>query len=143
VKTGSKGILGDLPHLLAGLRKNNLSQKYLGEEPPLRSELFSASQMEQHGKALAGSHALSTGHDREHLLTRLAENEGVLLEVRDLLTEAVKANRRITPAGGMAARQLLSHRGTDTYGQETFAEGLQQRTAPLAKGSVSRTAPRI
>jgi len=99
VKTGSKGILGDLPHLLAGLRKNNLSQKYLGEEPPLRSELFSASQMEQHGKALAGSHALSTGHDREHLLTRLAENEGVLLEVRDLLTEAVKANRRITPAG--------------------------------------------
>ena len=29
----------------------------------------------------------------------MAENEGVLLEVRDLLTEAVKGNRRITPAG--------------------------------------------
>ena len=30
---------------------------------------------------------------------RLAENEGVLIGVRNLLTEAVKANRRITPAG--------------------------------------------
>jgi cyclic beta-1,2-glucan synthetase len=99
VKTGSRGILGNLPDLLAGLRGNNLSQKYVGAEPPLRSELFSASQMEQHGKTLAGSHALSPGHNREHLLTCLAENEGVLLEVRDLLTEAVKANRRITPAG--------------------------------------------
>src|SRR5690606_12399697 len=57
------------------------------------------SQMEQHGKTLAGSHTLSPGHHPERLLARLADNEGVLLEVRDLLTEAVKANRMITPAG--------------------------------------------
>ena len=31
------------------------------EELPLRSELFSADQMEQHGKTLAASHKLSTG----------------------------------------------------------------------------------
>ncbi|MFH0974873.1 MAG: glucoamylase family protein [Spirochaetota bacterium] len=82
-----------------GLRGNSLSKKYAGGEPPLRSELFSASQMEQHGKILAGSHALSPGHNPEYLLSRLAENEGVLLEVRDLLTEAIKSNRRIAPAG--------------------------------------------
>jgi cellobiose phosphorylase len=82
-----------------GLRVKNLSRKYVGEEAPLRSELFSASQMKQHGKNLADSHTLSPGHDPERLLTRLAENEGVLLEVSDLLIEAVKANRRITPAG--------------------------------------------
>jgi cyclic beta-1,2-glucan synthetase len=99
VKIKSNTILGNLRHVWIGLRGNNLSQKYVGEEPPLRSELFSASQMEQHGKTLAVSHTLSPGHGSEHLLTRLAENEGVLLEVRDLLIEAVKANRRITPAG--------------------------------------------
>ena len=36
---------------------------------------------------------------RDQLLTRLAENEGVLIGVRNLLTEAVEANRRIAPAG--------------------------------------------
>ncbi|MBA4416804.1 MAG: cyclic beta 1-2 glucan synthetase [Syntrophus sp. (in: bacteria)] len=55
--------------------------------------------MEQHGKALAAAHTLSTGHTPEQLLTRLGENERVLLSVRELLTEAVKGNRRITPAG--------------------------------------------
>ncbi len=73
---------------------------YSGEEAPLRSELLSADQMEQHGKVLANSHTLSPGRARDQqLLTRLAENEVVLLEVRNLLTESVKTNRRITPAG--------------------------------------------
>jgi cyclic beta-1,2-glucan synthetase len=70
-----------------------------GDELPLRSELFSTAQMEHHGKALAAAHTLSSGHTREQLLTRLSENEGVLHEVCDLLTEAVKGDRRITPAG--------------------------------------------
>jgi cyclic beta-1,2-glucan synthetase len=55
--------------------------------------------MEQHGKTLAAAHTLSAVHTPEQLLARLGENEGVLQEVRDLLTEAVKGNRRITPAG--------------------------------------------
>ena len=71
--------------------------KYVGEEPPLRSELFSADQMEQHGRNLALAHRLATGH-ADRLLARLSENEGVLVEVCDLLTAAVTANRRITPA---------------------------------------------
>ncbi|MDP2276906.1 MAG: hypothetical protein Q8K51_01665, partial [Nitrospirota bacterium] len=55
--------------------------------------------MEQQGKTLAGLHKLGLGRARDRLLTRLADNEGVLLGVRNLLTEAIKANRRITPAG--------------------------------------------
>jgi len=39
------------------------------------------------------------GTRSDRLLKRLADNEGVLLEVRNLLTEAVTAGRRITPAG--------------------------------------------
>jgi len=55
--------------------------------------------MEQHGKTLADSHQLSPGRPQGRLLTRLAENKAILIGVRNLLTEAVKANRRITPAG--------------------------------------------
>ena len=55
--------------------------------------------MEQHGKTLAALHTLVEDRAPERLLARLAENEAILLEVRDLVTDAVKTNRRITPAG--------------------------------------------
>jgi cellobiose phosphorylase len=74
-------------------------REYLFDEPPLRSELFSSDQMDQHGKTLAGSHKLSLGRAPDRLLTRLAENESVLIGACQLLTAAVTANRRITPAG--------------------------------------------
>src|SRR6266852_2259378 len=99
VKVSSKTILGNLLHLRASVRANGLAQKYVGDEPPLRSELFSSDQMEQHGKTLAGSHQLSLGRAPDQLLARLTENEAVLIGVRNLLTEAVTANHRITPAG--------------------------------------------
>ena len=92
-------MLGNLPRAMADLRGKYLSPKHIAEEQPLRAELFGVSQMVEHGKTLAGSHTLSPGRHPERLLPRLAENESVLLEVRDLLTEAVKKSRGITPAG--------------------------------------------
>src|SRR5438132_14392653 len=74
-------------------------RKHSGDEPPLRSELFSADQMKEHGKALADSHKLSSEPAANPLLTRLAQNERVLIRVHSLLTEAVSAGRRIAPAG--------------------------------------------
>ncbi len=78
---------------------NDLMEKYADEKAPLRTELFSADQMEVHGKILAGKHKIFTGRSPNELLKRLAENEELLLEVHQLLTEAVKANNRIIPAG--------------------------------------------
>lgn len=95
----SKHGLRNFSSLRAVLHGSVLAQKGDRDETPLRSELFSASQMELHGKSLAALHTLGEDQAPERLLMRLAQNEGVLLEVRDLLTEAVKANRRITPAG--------------------------------------------
>ena len=69
-----------------------------GDEPLLRSELFNADQMARHGELLAGLHELTTARAADQLLTRLSENEEVLTQVCDLLTEAVKANLQITPA---------------------------------------------
>jgi cyclic beta-1,2-glucan glucanotransferase len=54
----------------------------LDEEPPLRSELFSADQVEQHGKALAASHELAPGRAPDQLLPR------------------ARPSRRLAPRGG-------------------------------------------
>src|SRR4029078_832007 len=75
------------------------AHEYAADEAPLRLELFSAEQMQQHGKTLAGWHTVSVEHPPDHLLSRLAENERVLLHVRNLVAEAVQTTRRITPAG--------------------------------------------
>ena len=66
---------------------------------PLRAELFSADQMEHFGKVLASEHSLSKARTRDRLLTRLDENEHVLISGCELLAEAVKARSRIAPAG--------------------------------------------
>ncbi len=99
MKVGTQTISRTLLRLRASLRRGSSAQERGGDELPLRSELFSADQMEQHGKTLAKSHKLSLGRAPDQLLARLAENEGVLIGARNLLTDAVKTNRRITPAG--------------------------------------------
>src|SRR5688572_7239837 len=68
-------------------------------EPALRSELFSADQMEHHGSALAAGHSLRPGRTPDRLLTRLTENEVVLIEAAELLKDTVAAGHRIAPAG--------------------------------------------
>jgi cellobiose phosphorylase len=88
-----------LLHWRARLRGNGLARQPADDEPPLRSELLSTDQMEQHGRTLAGSHKLSLTRAPDRLLTRLTENETVLIEACNLLTAAVKENRRIAPAG--------------------------------------------
>ncbi|HSO84730.1 hypothetical protein, partial [Thiocapsa sp.] len=81
------------------LPAKGLIKASVGDEPPLRSELFSAVQMEEHGKRLADAHALMPGHPPDRLLARLTENETILIGVCRLLMAAVTENRRIAPAG--------------------------------------------
>ena len=77
----SKKVRGVLLRTWARLSRGNVLQSYGSDELPPRSELFSANQMEQYGKILAGEHRLKTQRSHEHLLVRLADNERVLLEV--------------------------------------------------------------
>ncbi len=90
-------ILNYLSRLKTQLPDVNLRKKLTADEL-LRSELFSSKQMRQHGKTIAGAHKLGTGRTSNQLLKRLTDNEGVLFEVRNILTNAIKDNRRITPA---------------------------------------------
>jgi cellobiose phosphorylase len=71
---------------------------YLNEEP-LREELFSSEQLARFGKTLATRHKLSTNPAKDYLLKRLANNEDTLQEVRKLLTDSIKKNYQVTPAG--------------------------------------------
>lgn len=77
---------------------SDMKLKALNEEP-MREELFSSDQMEDFGKTLAKRHKLSTKPAKDHLLVRLAENEIVLQGVRKLITDSIKNNLQITPAG--------------------------------------------
>ncbi len=97
--TSSTSILGHLTQFRARLRTGTLSRKPIDDELPLRSELFSAEQMERHGKTLAAAHRLTPRRARDPLLPRLAANESVLSGVCKRLTAAVSANDRVTPAG--------------------------------------------
>jgi cellobiose phosphorylase len=65
---------------------------------PLRAELFSALQMEQHGRILANAHHLSAARGRDLLLSRLAQNETVIIDACNLLTAAIRSERQIAPA---------------------------------------------
>jgi len=99
LKANGKPILENLRLAGASLLGSGSAKMYAGDEPPLRSELFSSEQMKQHGKTLAGLHKLGPRGIRDPLLTRLAENERILAGACALLTSAVDANRRIAPAG--------------------------------------------
>ena len=99
LKNNGNIVARSLLQVLALFRRGGWMADDAIEEPPLRSELFSADQMEQHGKALAASHSLGAKRTRDLLLTRLVENEGVLLKACDLLTAAIKDNHPGTPAG--------------------------------------------
>ncbi len=97
ISTGAS-LVESVRHALTRLWPQAQSLESALEEPPLRSELFSSDQMEQHGRHLAGSHEIAQGRAADQLLPRLAANEDILRQVFDQLTEAVTAGRHVTPA---------------------------------------------
>jgi len=68
------------------------------DEQPLRAELLSVDQLERHAKKLATAHQLAPGRAPDRLISRLNENETVLVRTYELVTAAVERNRRIAPA---------------------------------------------
>ena len=111
-------------------------------EPPLRAELFSADQMERHGKTLADTHTLQPGRGRDQLLARLAENEGILERACDLLMDAVKANHRVTPAGEWLLDNFYLIEEQIRTAKTHFPKGYS-RELPLLANGPSKGLPRV
>src|SRR6185312_6001335 len=85
---------------LQALRRRRVASRTRPEqEPALRAELFSAEQMERHGRVLAAQHRLRERSHVDLLLGRLADNEAVITHICERLTDAPRRKRRITPAG--------------------------------------------
>ncbi len=74
------------------------STPIIAEERPLRAELFGSDQMKQHDRILANAHELSDRQLPDKLLSRLSDNEAVLVDVCRPLAEAIVTNRLIVPA---------------------------------------------
>ena len=95
------------PRLTARLRTRFRAQSRLllarasasVDEEPLRAQLFTAEEMEQHGRHLAAGHELTRRRSRDRLLPRLGDNEKVLADTCALLAQSADQQRRVTPAG--------------------------------------------
>src|SRR6202140_3262454 len=98
--------------------------------------------MEQHAKKLAGEHVLDSGRAQDLLLKRLAENEELLLEVHNLLTESAKANKRITPAGEWLLDNFYLIEEQIYTGKRHLPKGYSKGLPQLAKGP-SAGLPRV
>jgi cyclic beta-1,2-glucan synthetase len=70
------------------------------DEPPLRAELFSITQLEEHAATLARWHepAAPRRAGSNHLLERLDDNEAALRSAHALVADALERGRKITPA---------------------------------------------
>ncbi|MEO8500100.1 MAG: cyclic beta 1-2 glucan synthetase, partial [Vicinamibacteria bacterium] len=88
-----------MEYIRLGARRVGWSRPPVNAEPPLRAELFSAEQMDLHGRALAASHHLLKDSAPDQLLVRLASNEQALEGVSSVLSAASKSKHRISPAG--------------------------------------------
>ena len=117
-------------------------KKYANEKSPLRGELFGAQQMEQYGRILATRHKLATGPAPEQLLKRLSDNEELLLEVHHLLSEAVKANKPVQPAGEWLLDNFYLIEEQIRMGKKHLPKGYSSGLPRLATGPSSML-PRV
>ncbi|HSN61633.1 MAG TPA: hypothetical protein VLR49_11910, partial [Ferruginibacter sp.] len=149
-KNQSSDFFESLPQALSSFKKNIISpifgdgknEKYANERPPLRSELFTEEQLEQHAVAISKKHPLITEHPSEQLLKRLADNETILLEVHEQLTEAVKNNNRIAPAGEWLLDNFYLIEEQIYTGKKHLPKGYSKGLPQLLKGP-SAGLPRV
>src|SRR5271168_3747072 len=69
------------------------------EESPLRAEIFGVEQLQIHAKVVAGWHKLAEIPRRDKLLSRLAENEQVLLDAYERVSAVASKGQVISPGG--------------------------------------------
>ncbi len=95
-------------------------------------------------RILASSHTLGAIHPHpdQHLLARLAENEFFLFEVHKLLTETVKANHQITPAGEWLLDNFYLIEEQIRTGKRHLPKGYSRELPRLLNGP-SKGLPRV
>ncbi len=67
------------------------------EETPLRAELFGIEQLQVHARVIAGWHKLAAVPQRDKLLSRLAENDKVLLSGYEQVNAVASTGQAVSP----------------------------------------------
>jgi hypothetical protein len=109
-------------------------------ELPLRSELFSADQLELHARRLATSHKLSNTPAADQLLKRLSENETLLVDVCKQL--AGQVNRHQIPAAEWLLDNFYLIEEQIRIARRHFPKGYSRALPRLASGP-SVALPRV
>lgn len=147
-KKQRKDIFERLPEAITKFKKNVIEPFFIDtsnsmeESLPLRSEIFTIEQLEQHARTLANRHILISKEPSEQLLKRLAENEAILLEVHSILTENVKQESRITPAGEWLLDNFYLIEEQIYTAKKHLPKGYSRGLPQLAKGA-SAGLPRV
>ena len=94
----SQAIRNGLNRLRTRIDRNSVTQGYAVDDPPLRAELFSIDQLEQHAKRWPAGTSLGPRPRSRPAAAAAGREREVLLARTNLSTAAVAANRRIAPA---------------------------------------------
>ena len=124
-----------LRRLELGFRRWRASHRKFEYEHALRSELFSADQMERYGAQLARQHQLSPDSETDGLLARLADNEAILVSSCEMLTTATLTSRRVTPAAEWLLDNYYLIEEQIRTAQKHLPKGYSRELPRLANGS--------
>lgn len=137
MKKISTTVDGLLLRMRTYFQGESVLKKIYKDEEPLRSELFSAWQMQKHGANVASRHKVMDGKNSDKLLKRLDKNEGVLLQVRDLLVDAVKEKLPLTPASEWLLDNFYLIEEQISIGRKHLPKGYSQNLPHLATGATT------
>jgi len=112
-------------------------------EEPFHSELYSSEKLDRHARTIAKTHKLlAKSHTRDHLLTRLDDNEETLLKVRTLLADSIKAGTAITPGGEWLLDNFYLIEEQVALARKHLPKGYSEELPYLANGLSSKL-PRV
>ncbi|MGB2818476.1 MAG: cyclic beta 1-2 glucan synthetase, partial [Burkholderiaceae bacterium] len=112
-------------------------------EEPLRAELFSAEQMERHGRRLAALHVLGAAGATDRLLARLASNERVLVDLNRRLAATAEAERRFSPAAEWLLDNFYLIQEEIRTARRHLPQGYSRQLPRLAQGPDSASPPGV
>jgi len=109
----------------------------IADEQPLRAELFNIDQFKLHANSLAARHTVSFKRGKEKLLSRLKENEEILLKAYELLNEAGNAKRKVSPAGDWLLDNYYLIEGQIRLAQKFLPKGYSRELPNLTRGPLA------
>jgi cyclic beta-1,2-glucan glucanotransferase len=123
-------------------RRRVARQPVAASEPILRAELFSAREMDAHGEVLATQHVLSAHRAPERLLSRLADNEAMLIQSCERLTSVNRLGQAITPAAEWLLDNLYLIEEQIRIARQDLPRGYSRALPQLGSGA-SAGLPRV